>query len=290
VVFHNLKGYDSHMIIKKAYEINNQLGNKSIDVIPNSYEKFMSFSIGDLKFIDSLQFMASSLEKLVENLYDPTDKFKHFHSMKKEFPEHYEMLSRKGVYPYEWMDDISKLDHRGLPPREAFYSKLRQDSVSEEEHRWGSEVYERLGCQSFKDYHLAYLKTDVLLLADVFEKFRKVCMNYYKLDPANYLSAPSLAWDAMLLLTGIELDLITDMKMLDMVERMKRGGLCFVGSKRYVKANNKYLEDFDPNKPENYIMYWDANNLYGWAMCQVLPYKDLKFITENPGGDPGNSR
>ena len=67
-------------------------------------------------------------------------------------------------------------------------------------------------------------------------------MNYYKLDPANYLSAPSLAWDAMLLLTNIELDLITDLKMLDLVERMKRGGLCFVGSKRYVTANNKYME------------------------------------------------
>jgi hypothetical protein len=81
----------------------------------------------------------------------------------------------------------------------------------------------------------------------------------------------------MLLLTGIELDLITDMKILNMVERMKRGGLCFVGSKRYVKANNKYLEDFNPNKPETYIMYWDANNLYGWAMSQSLPYKDLRI-------------
>jgi hypothetical protein len=278
VVFHNLKGYDSHMIIKKAYEINNQLGNKKIDVIPNSYEKFMSFSIGDLKFIDSLQFMASSLEKLVENLYDPTDKFKHFHSMKKEFPEHYEMLSRKGVYPYEWMDNIDKMNYEGFPPIEAFRSSLKGGAtVSEEEYNWGKHVYEVLQCEKWEKYHLTYLKTDVLLLADVFEKFRKVCMNYYKLDPANYLSAPSLAWDAMLLLTGIELDLITDMKILDMVERMKRGGLCFVGSKRYAKANNKYLEDFDPNKPYTYIMYWDANNLYGWAMSQSLPYKGLKI-------------
>jgi len=141
-VFHNLKGYDSHMIIKKAYEINNQLGNKNIDVIPNSYEKFMSFSIGDLKFIDSLQFMASSLEKLVENLYDPTDKFKHFKFMKKEFPEHYEMLSRKGVYPYEWIDDIDKMNYEGFPPIEAFRSSLKGGAtVSEEEYNWGKHVY-----------------------------------------------------------------------------------------------------------------------------------------------------
>jgi hypothetical protein len=99
----------------------------------------MSFSIGDLKFIDSLQFMASSLEKLVENLYDPTDKFKHFHSMKKEFPEHYEMLSRKGYTPTSGWTTSHKLDHRGLPPREAFCSNAEdRTAVSEEEHRWGS--------------------------------------------------------------------------------------------------------------------------------------------------------
>jgi len=83
VVCHNLRGYDSHFIIRKAYEINEQLGNKNINVIPNSYEDFMTFSIGDLKFVDSFQFMASSLEKLVEHLYDEEDKFKHCHSIKK---------------------------------------------------------------------------------------------------------------------------------------------------------------------------------------------------------------
>ncbi len=102
-------------------------------------------------------------------------------------------------------------------------------------------------------------------------------MNYYKLDPANYLSAPGLAWDAMLLLTQVELDLITDLDMLQMVERMKRGGLCVVGSKRYVQANNKYLDNYNPEQESNYLMYWDANNLYCWAMSQPLPFKDLKF-------------
>jgi hypothetical protein len=277
VVFHNLRGYDSHLVIKKAHEINDKLGNKHIDVIPNSYEKFMSFSIGDLKFIDSLQFMPSSLEKLVENLQHPEERYRNYNSMKREFPEHYEMLCQKGVYPYEFVDDISKLDHPGLPPIESFYSKLRQEGISREDYERAQKVYATLNCSSFKDYHMTYLKTDVLLLADVFENFRKVCRSYYRLDPANYLSAPSLAWDAMLLLTGIELDLITNRKMLDVIERMKRGGLCFVGSKRHVKANNKYLEDFDPSQPSNYLMYWDANNLYGWAMSELLPYKGLVF-------------
>ena len=105
----------------------------------------------------------------------------------------------------------------------------------------------------------------------------KPCSDYYQLDPANYMSAPSLAWDAMLLLTDIKLELITDTKMLDMVERQKRGGLCFVGSKRYVKANNPYVADYKPEEPNNYLMCWDANNLYGWAMSQHLPYEVLHF-------------
>jgi hypothetical protein len=140
-------------------------------------------------------------------------------------------------------------------------------------------VYDRLKCEIFKDYHLAYLKTDVLLLADVFTRFRETCLDYYELDPANYLSAPGLAWDAMLKMTKVELELISDPEMFNMMDRMKRGGLCFVGSMRHVKANNKYLEDYDPSKPSTYIMYWDANNLYGWAMIQPLPYAGLEFDT-----------
>ena len=98
-------------------------------------------------------------------------------------------------------------------------------------------------------------------------------MEYSNLDPANYISAPGLAWDAMLLMTNIKLELITDIEVLKMYEHMKRGGLCLVGSKRHVNANNKYLENYDDTQDSTYIMYWDANNLYGFAMCQYLPYK-----------------
>ena len=195
IVVLNLRGYDSHLISKKAHNIKNKIGDKQINVIPNSYEKFMSFSIGALKFIDSFQFMASSLEKLAENLCDPIDKYKNFNSMKAEFPEQYEILCQKGVYQYDFVDDVSKLDYNGLPPIESFYSKLKQEGITNDEYERAQKVYDELNCNSVKYYHMAYLKTDVLLLADVFENFRTVCMNYYKLDPANYLFAPSLAWD-----------------------------------------------------------------------------------------------
>lgn len=159
---------------------------------------------------------------------------------------------------------------------------MKRDPINEEDYNHAKDVYNKLDCQSFKDYHMAYLKCDVLLLADVFENFRKTCLTYYKLDPANYLTSPGLAWDAMLLKTDIELDLITDIEMLQMVERQKRGGLCYVGSKRHVKANNKYLDDYKPEEDSNYIMYWDANNLYGWAMSEYLPYGCLEFENETP--------
>ena len=96
VVMHNLKGYDSHLIIRQAFEINQQLGNKTIKAIPNSNEKFMIFSMGDLRFIDSFAFMASSLDSLVSNLYDDSDKFINFQFMRNQFPEHIELLCRNG--------------------------------------------------------------------------------------------------------------------------------------------------------------------------------------------------
>ena len=131
----------------------------------------------------------------------------------------------------------------------------------------------------FKDYHLIYLKTDVLLLADVFENFTSMCISDYKLDPAHYMSSPGYSWDSCMLMTKAKLDLIADPSMLDMIERSKRGGLCYVSSKRYVKANNHYLPDYDDNQEENYTVYDDENSLSAWAMTQALPYKYLRFDT-----------
>ena len=125
------------------------------------------------------------------------------------------------------------------------------------------------------DYHMTYLKCYVLLISDVYENFRKTCIQLYNLDPTYNLTAPYLAWDAMLIMTDINMKLLYDIDMLNMIEKMKRGGLCFVGSKRYVKANNQHLPDYDPKQPSNYIWYGDVNNLFGCSMFEYLPYKDL---------------
>ena len=108
----------------------------------------------------------------------------------------------------------------------------------------------------------------------------KTSIEHYKLDPANFITVASYAWSCMLLKTGIELELISDPKILDIFERSKRGGLTFVGSKRYVKANKKDIVGYDPNTKSTYLLYLDANNLYGWSMVQDLPYKDIKLDTE----------
>ena len=126
------------------------------------------------------------------------------------------------------------------------------------------------------DYHDLYLKTDVLLLADVFEKFIKICFNYYGLDPCHYFSSPKLSWNAMLKMTGIKLGLISDIDMHLFIEKAMRGGI----SKRYSKANNKYLRCYDSIKESKFIMYLDANNLYGWEMSQYLPYSEFKWLNK----------
>ena len=120
------------------------------------------------------------------------------------------------------------------------------------------------------EYHDLYVSTDVLLLADVFENFRKVCQEKYGLDPAHYYSAPGLSWDTLLKKTGVELELLTDLDMHLFIERGIRGGISMVG-KRHAKANNPLVEGYNPDEPKNYVTYLDANNLYGCAMSLPLP-------------------
>ena len=129
-----------------------------------------------------------------------------------------------------------------------------------------------------RGYHKLYLESDVLLLADVFEHFRNVCLKNYKLDPAWYYTSPGIAWDAALKMTGVELELLTDSDMLLMIEKGVRGGISMI-SKRHGKANNKYMgEEYDPSQASKYIKYLDANNLYGWAMSKPLPISNFKWM------------
>ena len=286
VVFHNLRGYDSHLLMQAISKVEGR-----ISCIPNNTEKYISFSLGSLRFIDSAQFLLSSLAKLVA-----ANKPEAFQITAQYEPdkERRDLLLRKGVYPYEYMDSWEHFEEPQIPPKEAFYSKLSDENISEDDYVHARRVWESFRCRNMGDYHDLYCRTDVLLLADVFETFRKKSMQQYGLDPAHYYTSPGLSWDALLKKTRVELELLTDYDQHLFIEKGLRGGVA-MASKRYAKANNPYVEGYDPHKPNSYIMYLDANNLYGWAMSQSLPVsgfrwvEDCELLTASIADHPGDS-
>ena len=228
----------------------------------------------EIRFLDSYKFLQSSLGNLVSNL-----SLDDLYNTKCEFKNNILLLTRKGVYPYDYISSLDKLSETKLPPKSEFYSKLYDEDISDEDYQHALKVWKTFSCKTLRDYHDLYLKSDVLLLADVFEKFRLTCMKHYKLDPAHYYTSPGLAWDACLKLTGQKLELLTDYDMLMMLERGIRGGITHI-SKRYSEANNKYMKNYNPGKKSKFIQYLDANNLYGWAMSQNLPTHGFKWVKD----------
>ena len=244
VIFHNLSGYDSHLFIKNLGK-----SERKINCIPNNEEKYISFTKQiivdkftdeegkifevkrDIRFIDSFKFMAASLDSLVKNL--PKESFKNL----TEFYEGDELnlLLRKGVFPYDWFDSFNRLSADHLPPKEAFHSVLNDSGISEEDYLHAKNVWKTFNMKTMRDYHDLYLESDVLLLSDVFENFRDVCLDNYRLDPIFYYTAPGLAWDACLKITKVKLELLSDYDMLMMVEKGIRGGVSMI-STRYGKA------------------------------------------------------
>ena len=232
--------------------------------------------VKQLRFIDSFRFMASSLDKLSSNL----DKSCFTNTSRYYDGKQLELLLRKGVYPYEYMDSIERLAEKKLPPKESFYSRLSGDGISYEDYEHAQRVWETFGMTTLRDYHDLYNQSDVLLLADIFENFRDVCSDNYGLDPAWYYTAPGLAWDAALKITDVKLELLSDPDMLLMIEKGIRGGISMI-SNRYGKANNPYMgSKFDNTEETRFISYLDANNLYGWAMSKPLPTHGFKWMDD----------
>ena len=251
VIFHNLHRYDSHLFIKQLSTIPGDL-----NCIPSTEEKYISFSkkikvdeyksrrtgetvslYFEIRFIDSFKFLQTSLAKLVKNLQSGD-----FYNIKEIFKDNVDLLTRKGVFPYDYVSSMNKLAETQLPPKEEFYSKLNDENIKDDDYQHANNVFQILKCKTIRDYHDLYLKSDVLLLADVFENFRKTCLKHYNLDPAHYYTSPGLAWDACLKETGQELELLNDYDMLMMFEKDIQGGITHI-SKRYAESNNKYMKD-----------------------------------------------
>ena len=287
VVFHNLRGYHSHFIMQQIGEIVkkhtyvNGKGEEcqmNVNAIPNNMEKYMAVMLGNsLVFIDSFQFMSQSLANLVNNL--PKDALKYTREFFKK-DKYFNLMTKKGVYPYDYMDSFDKFKMTELPSKEEFYSQLNDEHISDKQYDHAKKVWKTFKVENMGVYHDLYLASDVILLADVFENFRKTCLEYYKLDPCHYFTSPGLSWDAMLKMTGIKLELMTDIDMFQFIEKGLRGGISYIAN-RYGKANNPYMKEYDEKEPSSYIMYLDANNLYGWAMSQYLPTGGFKWMSQS---------
>lgn len=275
VLIHGSSNYDSHFIVKQL-----DCDERKIDVIPNTSEKYISFtkqtsSKIKLKFVDSFRFLGASLSHLVENL--PKNKF--YHTSLFFLADDIHLVTRKGVYPYEYTNSWDKLDETNIPDKKCFYNSITDEQISEENYKHAIEVWNRFKCKNLGEYSDLYLRTDVLLLADVFENFRDICLENYDLDPAYYLSVPSLTFDAMLKYTKVELELLNDYDKYLFIEKGIRGGITTC-VKRHALANNPYMGvSYKSDRPVSYLTYIDANNLYAVGMEKPMPKNSFCWLT-----------
>lgn len=275
VFYHNLKGFDGHFILKAA----SQKRVKQISVIGGSAEKFFGITInGDLNMYDSLNFFHSSLEGMVNTLKGKLP------IARKELEKRYgkgeriDLLLRKGVFPYSYIDSFDKYKETELPPAEMFRDKLSNKDISEDDYMHAKTVWDAFEIKDLREYTELYCLTDTLLLSDCFEAMRDMFMKEFTLDPAHYISLPMLSFDCCLKHTKCEYEYITDPTMHAWIELSKRGGMAVGGDLRAFKANNPYVPDYDKTEPTTYIQILDLVNLYPYCMAMSLPFKDFEWV------------
>ena len=264
VMFHNLRGYDMHHILKHAI---NQFPQFNITCIPQSSEKFMSLTANNskkghaqIRFLDTLQFLNASLHTLVSSLAN----FPHTFTL----PYPSDVLTSKGIFPYSYASSTDDLMHcQHLPPKLAFLDSLTQKvSITDNEYQMALRTWNIVGCQNLKDYLMFYLKLDIYLLCDVFEAFRETALDEDQLDPLNFYSIPGLSLCSAMKKSRTEIELLQDYSMYTFFEEGIRGGMTFINKHHVVSDVNTSM------------LYIDINNLYGWSLSQMLPVKNFKFI------------
>ena len=281
VLIHNLASFDS-FIIEEALGL---FKSKQIRCIPKTMQKYISFTLGNLKFIDSYQFMNCSLSKMVENLANknkenPLSLFPQLCSAFKDKSKA-TLLLRKGVYCYEYCNSFDTFKETELPEKEKNYNNLTNEHLSDEDYDFAKTVWREYSVKNLGEFHDIYLISDTVLLADCFESFRDICLKSYGLDCVHYVSLPGYAWASALRMSKCKLQLLTDIDMYLFIENSIRGGLSVI-SKRKSTCNNKYVpETYDSSKEAVYIMYFDCTSLYSTAMRYPLPTHDFKWMTRD---------
>ena len=237
-----------------------------ISVIPNGLEKYIAFCLNkNLVFIDSTQFMNSSLDKLVKNLSDENFKY-----LVEEFGfENLELLKQKGDYCCECKNSFERVNEEKLHTRKYFHSSIKDGKIvdggkildsprSAKDYLMCEKIWDKFEMKNVDDYYNHYLKKYLLLSANV--KFIATCLEFYELDHCDYFSSRGFSWDAILKMTDVKLEKISDIDKYLLIVKGLRGGI-FCIAERYAKANNKYMNDYDPKKPSTFVSYLDMNSL-----------------------------
>lgn len=277
IVIHNGAAYDWHFIVHALATHH----SKKIQIIAQNAERFITFMYRtqgvEVRFLDSYKFLAGSLDTLSANVPDDD-----MHCVRHYFPDPVEfaLCRRKGVFPYDYIDSVDRLDETELPAHELFANTLTHSNVSREDYEHARRVWQVFRCRNIREYAMHYLKVDVLLLADIGEKFRHTSLHDYGLDPFHYFTIPGFSFDAMLKHTQQTLQLLTDPDMLLFFERGIRGGLVQL-NRRHARANHPGLgEDYQPEREHSYLVLYDKNNLYGHSMMQPLPVGEFRWLTD----------
>ena len=263
--FHNFSIYDCHMFFKKLVDLKKD--KVKFKIIPKTNEEYITVKYGCIRFIDSYRFLSESLDKLVKNL-DEDD----FKILKKEFPDKWQYLNKKLAYPYQYFNSIDdyKKPVNNLK-KEDFFNKLKNDYPDDDEIERTKEIIRLFNIKDGEELTKLYCKSDVILLADVFEKFVKVSTKEYKINPLYCVSLPGYTYQCALKYTDIKLQTLQDKDLILLIENNIRGGISSVMGDRYIKS--------DENKK---ILYIDATNLYGHSMSQFLPYDEIEMWHGHP--------
>ena len=269
---HNFSGYDSHIIMNAIAQYKGKL---KLAAIPLNTEKFKMLRVNNCVMLDSMAFLNASLEKLVDTL---TASNYTFPILRQWMPceEDMKLLLRKGIYPYEFTTSLDVVNNtRELPPRQEFFSLLQGKTVSEEDYQHALNVWSHFECCSLRDYSTLYVRSDTYQLAEAMHQMRESVLAEFDIDLCHYLSLPMLTKDVMLKSTGVEMELMTDIDMIQFVKSNIRGGLSYVNLRHFDKE-----EEIEKRGEPISVGYVDANNLYGSAMRFPLPLDEFKWLTE----------
>ena len=266
VFAHNSQNFDQSFLIRALQNLDNKI---PFSCLPRNSNKFISLQIGSFIFKDSYLFLDKNLDYLTGTI-DDIDRI----SLKEEFGKNYQLLCKKGIYPYDYFDNTEKYNEQKLPNKEEFFNKINNKNITDEDYNHAKNVFEKFECKNLLDYSILYLKTDLCHLSDVFQKFSNFVYETYEIDLRHSYTLPGFSWEAMLKLTKIELELISDPDMYLFLMDTIRGGIS-VCNKEHVIADNKYINKNTKNN--KYLPYLDANNLYGYSMIQSSPYENFKW-------------